>query len=275
MKNLESEIKYWRMAFRIGSQGYEMWQDCYERGIAAIGYYTNDRKTVVEDCSKLTENEYDEIWRKKLPKLTTPRSSLKNVAYRMKKDHIIYVKQGPYIVGKGVITSQYKYNPDILEGTEAEWEHFVKVDWENDFPEFKLDLGANQITVLELKEERLNKILDIETKAYKSIKRIEANEGERYTSEAIFRARNRALIVSKKAKSDYRCEVCNMNFREVYGDIGDGFIIAHHINPIGSRKVSSKTTLDDVSLVCSNCHYMLHRNEPPLSINQLRNIIEH
>jgi len=108
-------MKYWRMAFRIGDQGYEMWPDCYDRGIAAIGYYTNDGKPVVKDCSKLTETEYDEIWRKKRPRSIAPRSSLKNVVYRMKKGHTIYVKQGLYIVGKGVITRKYKYDPDILE----------------------------------------------------------------------------------------------------------------------------------------------------------------
>ncbi len=44
-------MNYWRMAFRIGDRGYEMWQDCYNRGIAAIGYYTDDGKPVVKDCS--------------------------------------------------------------------------------------------------------------------------------------------------------------------------------------------------------------------------------
>ena len=120
-------MNYWRMAFRIGSQGYEMWPDCYERGIAAIGYYTNDGEPVVEDCSKLTEDEYNKIWRRRRPRPGTARKSLKNVAYRMKKDDIIYVKQGPSIVGKGVITREYKY-PNILRGTEEEWEHFVTVD---------------------------------------------------------------------------------------------------------------------------------------------------
>lgn len=146
------------MAFRIGSQGPEMWLDCYERGIAAIGYYTIDGKPVVEDCSKLTENEYDEIWRRKRYRPGTARKSLKNVAYRMKKDDIIYVKKGPYIVGKGVIKIEYKYDPNILRGTKEEWEHFVTVDWEKEFSEFYLVLGADQMAVLKLEGERVNKI---------------------------------------------------------------------------------------------------------------------
>ena len=60
-------MNYWRMAFRIGIQGYEMWPECYKRGIAALGYYDMDRTPIVEDCSKLTEDEYNEIWRRKWP----------------------------------------------------------------------------------------------------------------------------------------------------------------------------------------------------------------
>ena len=115
----------------------------------------------------------------------------------------------------------------------------------------------------------------MESEAIKRARIIEVNEGERYTSEAKFRARNRALIEAKKINSDYRCEVCEMKFNEVYGKIGDGFIIAHHINPIGKRKKASKTTLDDIALVCSNCHDMLHRRDPPFGIHHLRDRIQY
>lgn len=264
-------MNYWRMAFRKGIRGTEMWQDCLQRGIAAIGYDDKNGKTIVEDCSKLTEEEYDEIWRRKRPKSNPARNSLKNVAYKMKEGDIIYVKKGPNIVGKGVVTRKYKYDPIILKGTKAEWEHYVTVDWQKNFQEFRLVLGADQIAVLKLEGERLNKIREKESQAHKKIKEIEANEGEKYTLEATFRARNRALIEAKKTNSDYRCEVCDMSFKEVYGNIGEGYIIAHHINPIGSRKNASRTTLADIALVCSNCHDMLHQNELPLSISELRN----
>ena len=100
-------MKYWRMSFRIGENGYEMWPECYRRGIAAMGYYLHG-KPIVGDCSKLTENEYDEIWRTKGVSAPSSQGSLKKVAYKMKKGDIIYVKQGPYIAGKGVITEEYK-----------------------------------------------------------------------------------------------------------------------------------------------------------------------
>jgi len=262
-------MNYWRMAFRKGSQGYEMWPDCLKRGIAAIGYYFND-ETVVEDCSKLTEDQYDEIWRAKRPRAVSPRNSLKNLAYRMKKGDIIYVKQGPFIVGKGKITSRYKYDPDILAGTEMEWEHYVKVDWQRNFPRFRAVLGVDQTTVLKLEGDRLKKLEKLEPEAFRESEAFEAEEGERVNAETTFIIRNRALIEAKKANSDFRCEVCEMNFKEEYGDIGERFIIAHHLNPLGNREEASKTTLDDIALVCANCHAMLHRGNPPLSIIDLR-----
>ena len=148
-------MNYWRMAFRVGPQGDEMWPDCRKRGIAAIGYYTSDGRPIVGDCSKLTENEYDNLWRRKDPKNTTGRASLRNVAYRMKIGDMIYVKQGPYIVGRGKVTSGYQHNPRILKGTASEWEHFVKVDWETDFHPIKILLGAELTTVLPLSGNRL------------------------------------------------------------------------------------------------------------------------
>lgn len=55
------------------------------------------------------------------------------------------------------------------------------------------------------------------------------------------------------------CEVCSFNFAEIYGARGDGYIEVHHVTPL---YVSGKTTtsLDDLALLCSNCHRMCHRS---------------
>lgn len=256
-----------------------MWPDCFNKGIAAIGYYTGkNNKPVVTDCSKLSLAEYGRIWREKLPSHTTDKASLHRLAYEMKPKNIIYVREGTSaIVGKGKIISGYKYDPDILKGTPMEWEHYVRVEWERDFPRLKLNLPAPQLTVFELKGEHLREIQTAEKrerKTYKNQKKMEVEEGEKYIAEVEFRKRNAALIAQKKRESNYRCEVCSMSFQETYGDIGKEHIIAHHLNPIAMRKEPSKTTLDDLALVCSNCHDMLHREEPPITLEKLRKIIE-
>ncbi|MDA0525446.1 HNH endonuclease [Methanococcoides alaskense] len=252
--------------------GEEVWEQCRDQGIAATGYYHHG-EPVVGDCSKISEEEFDAIWRDKAVNATTSQSSVKHVAYHMKTDDIIYAKEGTLIAGKGTIKSECKYHPGIVKQEGVRWEHYVEVDWDENFKPFTLDLAANQHTVLKLNSERVEKIREMETKSdmlYDYVDGVlKANEGEQYITETIFRKRNRQLIKQKKQDSDYRCEVCGMNYEEVYGEIGKNYIIAHHIEPIGSRNVSSPTTIDDIALLCSNCHNMIHKINPPMSIEEL------
>lgn len=68
-----------------------------------------------------------------------------------------------------------------------------------------------------------------------------------------------------------RCCVCDVNFRERYGDIGKDFIHVHHLKPISqvghSYKVDPRR---DLVPICPNCHAMLHRQDPPLDPEELR-----
>ena len=67
------------------------------------------------------------------------------------------------------------------------------------------------------------------------------------------------------------CAACGFNFDEVYGSLGAGFIHVHHIVPIGSIGDEYEVNpVDDLIPVCPNCHAVIHRTEPPLSVEQLR-----
>lgn len=70
------------------------------------------------------------------------------------------------------------------------------------------------------------------------------------------------------------CEICGFSFCEKYGSIGKSFAEAHHITPISSLTEESETTFADLMIVCSNCHSMLHRNNPPLSPLMLKKYVE-
>lgn len=56
------------------------------------------------------------------------------------------------------------------------------------------------------------------------------------------------------------CIVCGFDFSETYGERGEGFIEAHHLRPVslmsGDAQINPKT---DMSVVCANCHRMIHR----------------
>ena len=69
----------------------------------------------------------------------------------------------------------------------------------------------------------------------------------------------------------YRCAVCNMNFQEVYGEVGKQFIHVHHKKPLAGRRTgyTVKPTIDLIP-VCPNCHAMLHTSNPPLGIAELK-----
>lgn len=83
-------------------------------------------------------------------------------------------------------------------------------------------------------------------------------------------------IARKKCieKYGYNCQVCGMNFENIYGDIGKDFIHVHHIVPISAKKGKSYMIDPENSLipVCPNCHAMLHRGK--LDLEGLKEILE-
>lgn len=71
-----------------------------------------------------------------------------------------------------------------------------------------------------------------------------------------------------------RCAVCNFDFLTTYGSIGSGFIHVHHLVPVSEIGQSYQIDpVNDLKPVCPNCHAMLHTSNPPLGIEQLREII--
>ncbi len=67
------------------------------------------------------------------------------------------------------------------------------------------------------------------------------------------------------------CEVCGFDFAERYGEHGRGFAECHHIRPIAEG--GRETHLDDLAIVCANCHRMLHLSSVPLDLEQLRQVL--
>lgn len=67
------------------------------------------------------------------------------------------------------------------------------------------------------------------------------------------------------------CQVCGLNFEERYGAIGKGFIHVHHVTPIASiGKEYVINPINELVPVCPNCHAMLHRQEPPIPVKELK-----
>ncbi|HEY1065227.1 MAG TPA: HNH endonuclease, partial [Pirellulales bacterium] len=47
-------------------------------------------------------------------------------------------------------------------------------------------------------------------------------------------------------------------FEAIYGEVGRGYIQVHHTMPLASRINPATTRLEDLILVCANCHAMIH-----------------
>ncbi len=93
---------------------------------------------------------------------------------------------------------------------------------------------------------------------------VEAIEGEekyRWIRHRYYE-RDPALIKAKKNEAKHHgpilCEACNFDFIKSYGIHGAEFMECHHRFPI-AKHGKRTNTLEDLALVCSNCHRMLHR----------------
>lgn len=105
-------------------------------------------------------------------------------------------------------------------------------------------------------------------------------EGKEMLKQHLIRERNQYLITLAKQKFKMEhnnklfCEACGFDFSDKYGDLGIGFIEAHHIKPIAKMKQNEKTKIEDIVMLCSNCHSMIHRKKPWTTKDNLKNILK-
>lgn len=104
-------------------------------------------------------------------------------------------------------------------------------------------------------------------------------EGRLKYEQHIRRERKPRLVQIAKRRRMQRdqklvCEICDFDFLEAYGLHGDGYIEAHHIVPVSTLKENTPTRPEDLALVCANCHRMLHRIDPLLSIEEMRHVVQ-
>ncbi|WP_369216375.1 HNH endonuclease [Streptomyces flavofungini] len=93
-----------------------------------------------------------------------------------------------------------------------------------------------------------------------------AVEGRLLVRRALSRERDPKLrrLKIKQARQGgrpLRCEVCDFDFAQAYGPLGEGYIEVHHITPLHDSGTRS-TRLDELACLCANCHRMCHRNRP-------------
>lgn len=104
-------------------------------------------------------------------------------------------------------------------------------------------------------------------------------EGKEVLRKHVEHERNRKLIILAKQKfrdehnGELFCEACGFNFEKEYGELGKDFVEVHHTKPVSEMQDGEKTNINDVVMVCSNCHSMIHRRRPWLTKEDIKTIL--
>ncbi|SFD20171.1 5-methylcytosine-specific restriction enzyme A [Chitinophaga sp. CF118] len=91
--------------------------------------------------------------------------------------------------------------------------------------------------------------------------------------------RNSTIVKKKKERvieiyGKLSCEICDFDFENFYGEIGNGFIECHHRTPLAQISVRAQTSLSDLALVCANCHRIIHRNLKTHHFEEIKALIQ-
>jgi 5-methylcytosine-specific restriction protein A len=114
--------------------------------------------------------------------------------------------------------------------------------------------------MIEAREERGSKTLE-QAKRYRQHRTIERQPGH-------------AREVKKRQGTI--CKGCDKDMLDVYGEIAQGLIDAHHLTPLSSLEegeVAHFDPMDDFAVLCPNCHRVIHRMEDPSDLGALRQLL--
>ena len=107
----------------------------------------------------------------------------------------------------------------------------------------------------------------------------EAEEGLVLTRLHRVRERSRKLVDAAKAAALKRhgrlnCEACGFDFATKYGAAGAGLIDVHHTKPVHTLAAGEMTKLQDLALLCANCHRVVHSSRRWLTVEQVKASIQ-
>ena len=101
-----------------------------------------------------------------------------------------------------------------------------------------------------------------------------ASEGRRRLVYHLQRERNRTIVCAKKRQANsLDCEICGFSFDKVYGLAASDYCEVHHLKPLSEVEHTTQTRMEDLAILCANCHRVVHLRNPPYSLSEVREML--
>lgn len=103
---------------------------------------------------------------------------------------------------------------------------------------------------------------------------VAATEGRRRLVLHLQRERNQTVVRHKKRQAvSLACEVCGFSFGRAYGSAASEYCEVHHLLPFSEVEQTTRTRMEDLAILCANCHRVVHLHNPPYTLAQVRSLL--
>lgn len=101
-----------------------------------------------------------------------------------------------------------------------------------------------------------------------------AIEGRARLVKHLEREHNQTVVRNKKRfASSLDCEVCGFSFKSAYGNAAATYCEVHHLVPLSEIEQTTETRMDDLAILCANCHRVAHLHNPPYTLEEVRKML--
>ena len=193
-------------------------------------------------------------------------------------DPALFYLHGSGFAARGIVSSaprhaaEREYRSDIREISPLS--SIVPIGFVlTNFPEWEWpkSFSKTRTTIDGSIEQRLNELLENYQVSFAE----PLTEGASKTVSVTVYERNPLARQQCIAHYGATCYACDFSFGDVYGETAEGFIHVHHLKNVASKGGEYKVDpIKDLRPICPNCHAVIHLQNPPLSIVELKRMLK-